>query len=102
MPIILTPFYWDRSESIWGEAAVSKAVEQARNIKELDDLLAQVANGKLNVEKYSRNSNNRLYADYDIEQKTALQFVDHLIPISLKEQELLIKNLNIPNIVVPQ
>lgn len=96
VPIILTPFYWDRSESIWGEAAVSKAVEQARNIKELDDLLAQVANGKLNVEKYSRNSNNRLYADYDIEQKTALQFVDHLIPISLKEQELLIKKFKYP------
>ena len=90
-PIVLTPFYWDRSESLWGEAAVALAVQNSKSTKELDYLLSQVANGKFVTEKYSKNSNNRLYADYDIEQKISLQFVDHLIPISLKEQNLLTK-----------
>lgn len=95
-PIILTPFYWDRSESLWGESAVCLAVEKAKNFKELDELFSQIANGKLKAGKYLKTSNNRVYADYDIEQKTALQFVDHLIPISLKEQELLIKKFKYP------
>lgn len=95
-PIILTPFYWDRSESLWGESAVVLAVEKAKNLKELDELLNQVANGKLKTLKYSKNTNNRLYADYDVEQKTALKFVDHLIPISFKEQQLLIDRFEYP------
>jgi len=96
VPIILTPFYWDRSESLWGESAVTLAVEKAKNFKELDDLLSQIANGKLKSGKYSKTSNNRLYADYDVEQKTALQFVDHLIPISLKEQDLVVRKFEYP------
>ena len=95
-PIILTPFYWDRSESLWGESAVMLAVEKAKNLKELDELLYQIANGKLKTGKYSKNTNNRLYADYDVEQKTALKFVDHLIPISFKEQQLLIDKFEFP------
>lgn len=30
VPIVLTPFYWDRSESLWGESAVALAVEKAK------------------------------------------------------------------------
>ena len=95
-PIILTPFYWDRSESLWGEAAVSLAVRKAKDLKELDFLMLQIANGKMTTEKYSKNSNNRLYADYDNEQKISLEFVDHLIPISLKEQNFLTKKFGFP------
>jgi GT2 family glycosyltransferase/glycosyltransferase involved in cell wall biosynthesis len=95
-PIILTPLYWDRSESIWGEAAVSLAVEKANNTQELDELLCQISAGTFIAGKYSRDGNNRPYADYDIEQKEALQFVDHVITISDKEKFVLTNKLGFP------
>lgn len=96
-PVILTPFYWDRSESIWGEEAVSIAVEKAKDFKELSYMLKQIADGNMKIGYSSRFGNNSPYPDYAVEQKTALKFVDHVIPISFREQQLLTKNFEFPN-----
>ncbi|MBI3764695.1 MAG: tetratricopeptide repeat protein [Chloroflexi bacterium] len=106
-PIFLTPFYWDRSESLWGEAVLPPAAAAAQTPAQLEDALQQIAAGRLPAGRFTRAGRNRPYADYEAEQRAVLDYVDYLIPISARERDVLAAVLaapytpTLPHTVIP-
>jgi glycosyltransferase involved in cell wall biosynthesis/Tfp pilus assembly protein PilF len=94
-PIVLTPFFWDVSESLWGETVVPEAVAAAKTPAELQGALTRAAAGTLADGRRTRSGQNRPYSDYELDQRLALQFADHLIPISVRERAALAQTLSL-------
>ncbi|MBL8093003.1 MAG: glycosyltransferase [Anaerolineales bacterium] len=88
-PIVLTPFFWDVSESLWGERVMSEALKVVETDEELRAALGGIAGGLLPAGRFTRNGRNRHHVEYHAQQQTILDYVDAVIPISERERALL-------------
>ncbi len=89
VPIVLTPFYWNVSESLWGERVTSEALKVVETEEELGSALLGIASGLLPAGRFTRGGRNRHHVDYAAQQRTVLDYVDAVIPISERERERL-------------
>jgi glycosyltransferase involved in cell wall biosynthesis/Tfp pilus assembly protein PilF len=88
-PIVLTPFYWEVSESLWGERVVSEALSVVESDDELRAALAGIASGELPAGRFTRRGHNRVHVEYETLQRAVLGFVDAVIPVSDRERAAL-------------
>ena len=93
-PIVLTPFYWDVSESLWGERVTTEALKVVENEDELQAALLGIASGLLPAGRFTRHGRNRHHVDYESQQRSVLEYVDAVIPISEREREHLARSFS--------
>lgn len=95
VPIVLTTFYWDVSESLWGERVLPEALGVVETDDELQAALLGIASGLLPAGRFTREGRNRHSVDYESQQAAVLDLVDAVIPISDGERDLIA--LRFPN-----
>ena len=88
-PIVLTPFYWDVSESLWGERVLPEALGIVETDDELQAALLGIASGLLPAGRFTREGRNRNTVEYETLQSAVLDRVDAIIPISDREAALI-------------
>ena len=96
IPIVLTPIYWDSSESSWATRAVPRIFSEARNPAELEQSLKELASGELIDGGRKRSEHvEPNFAGYERYQTQILEMVDCLLPLSYAEVRLMNKTLGV-------
>lgn len=108
VPIVLSPIYPDFTTAIWGTESIRQVFSTPREEAEVDRLLDEVRSRRLKIRlpsgsQITAGGPNRPSRDYDRIQSQVLADVDHLLPNSCLEMQMLVRALHprIPFTIVP-